>query len=171
MEWDNTKLIEEMLKLRREEAVCWALPTCRISLVTKMAESPKQALDFLHELGVRAKPYASGISRSYGIRSQRTWHGPLEVWDLAYVSEKLRLARYAFSDQEVKHIFRRPLCCPACSGGRVDLRHSLKLRMPRPGIRMCVFLRSPIVRVVRWPVLSDLYAGIPSEAALDGFRH
>lgn len=40
----------------------------------------------------------------------------LEAWDLAYVSEKLRVARYAFSEQEVKRYFPNPRCWRACLG-------------------------------------------------------
>jgi oligopeptidase A len=41
------------------------------------------------------------------VRTARTELGldKLETWDLAYASEKLRVARYAFSDQEVKQYF------------------------------------------------------------------
>ena len=36
----------------------------------------------------------------------------LETWDLAYASEKLRVARYAFSDQEVKQYFPETTVMP-----------------------------------------------------------
>jgi len=36
----------------------------------------------------------------------------LESWDIGYVSEKLRLARYAFSDQEVKQYFPETVVLP-----------------------------------------------------------
>ena len=58
-EWDNTPLIAEILKLRREMAQLLGFANyAEYSLAPKMAESPQQVLEFLDELAVRAKPYA-----------------------------------------------------------------------------------------------------------------
>jgi oligopeptidase A len=58
-EWDNTALIVEIVKLRREQARLLDFATyAEYSLEPKMADSPRQVLDFLNELAVRAKPYA-----------------------------------------------------------------------------------------------------------------
>lgn len=107
VEWDNTPLISKILQLREEEARmlgfdCYA----EVSLVTKMASTPKQVLDFLGELAAKGRPYAERdleeLSRFVADKLQL---GKLEAWDLAYASEKLRLDRYAFSEQEVKQYF------------------------------------------------------------------
>ncbi len=105
--WDNMPLINKILKLRKEEANllgfdCYA----EVSLAPKMAESPRQVLDFLHELAAKAKPYAQRDLEELKVFA-RTKLGleKLESWDLAYASEKLRVERYAFSDQEVKQYF------------------------------------------------------------------
>jgi oligopeptidase A len=78
-----------------------------------MARSPAEVLDFLRQLAARAKPYAqrdreelAAFARSeLGLET-------LEAWDLAWVSEKLRLARYDFSDQEVKQYFPETAVLP-----------------------------------------------------------
>ncbi|MGH8649412.1 MAG: M3 family metallopeptidase, partial [Burkholderiales bacterium] len=58
-EWDNTSLIIEIVKLRREQAQLLDFANyAEYSLEPKMAESPRQVLDFLNELAARAKPYA-----------------------------------------------------------------------------------------------------------------
>ena len=58
-EWDNTALIAEIVKLRREQAHLLDFASfAEYSLEPKMAESPQQVLDFLIELAARAKPYA-----------------------------------------------------------------------------------------------------------------
>jgi oligopeptidase A len=68
-----------------------------------MAESPRQVIDFLNELAARARPYAERDLRELN-KFARTELGmnQLEAWDIPYASEKLRVARYAFSEQEVK---------------------------------------------------------------------
>ena len=106
-EWDNTDFIAEIVKLRREQAQLLDFASfAEYSLEPKMAESPRQVLDFLNELAARARPYAERDLRE-ATDFARTEIGldTLEAWDLAFASEKLRAARYAFSDQEVKQYF------------------------------------------------------------------
>ena len=106
-EWDNTALIVEIVKLRQELARLLDFEGyAEYSLEAKMAESPRQVLDFLEELAERAKPYAERDLREVA-EFARTELGlaKLEAWDLAFASERLRLKRYAFSDQEVKQYF------------------------------------------------------------------
>src|SRR5690606_24462836 len=58
-EWDNSPLIAEILKLRKELAGLLGFASyAAYSLEPKMAESPRQVLDFLGELAERARPYA-----------------------------------------------------------------------------------------------------------------
>ena len=71
-----------------------------VSLVPKMADSPKEVLAFLDDLARRARPFAEKDVAELGGFSP-----DLQAWDVAYASEKLRALRYAFSDQEVKQYF------------------------------------------------------------------
>ena len=102
--YDNTPLIRRILELRKEEARilgfdCYA----EVSLVSKMASTPQQVLDFLNELAARARPYAErDLAELREFAATRLGLEEMEAWDVAYVSEKLRIDRYAFSDQEVK---------------------------------------------------------------------
>ncbi len=106
-EWDNTPLIGQILKLRREAASLLGFANyAEVSLVTKMAESPGQVMNFLNELAVRAKPYAErDLAELRSFARDSLGLEQLETWDVAYASEKLRVARYAFSDNEVKQYF------------------------------------------------------------------
>ncbi len=62
--WDNTALISDILKLRREQAHLLGFKTfAELSLEPKMADTPEQVLGFLEELAMRAKPYAEGDLR------------------------------------------------------------------------------------------------------------
>ena len=105
--WDNTALISEILKLRREKAQLLGFKTfAALSLEPKMADTPKQVLEFLEELAMRAKPYAeSDLRELKEFAARQLALTELQPWDVAYASEKLRVARYAFSDQEVKQYF------------------------------------------------------------------
>jgi len=113
-EWNNTPLIEEILKLRREMAQLLGFANyAEYSLTPKMAESPQQVLEFLDELAVRAKPYAQrDLDEVTAFARAELALPKLETWDLAYASEKLRVARYAFSDQEVKQYFPETTVMP-----------------------------------------------------------
>ena len=106
-EWDNTALIVDIVKLRREQARLLDFATyAEYSLEPKMADSPRQVLDFLNELAARAKPYAERDLKEVAEFARAELALPkLEAWDVAHASEKLRLKRYAFSDQEVKQYF------------------------------------------------------------------
>ncbi len=104
---DNMPLINRILELREEEARLLGFNNyAEISLATKMAASPQQVLDFLHELAAKAKPYAErDLQELQQFAAEQLNLPKLEAWDIPYASEKLRQARYAFSDQEVKQYF------------------------------------------------------------------
>ncbi len=105
--WDNTALIAQILKLRREAARLLGFDNyAEDSLATKMAQSPRQVLDFLEDLAGRAKPYAERDFKELAEFARgELGLAELATWDVAYASEKLRLKRYAFSDNEVKQYF------------------------------------------------------------------
>jgi oligopeptidase A len=106
-EWDNSAVIGEILKLRREMARLLGFDSfAQLSLQPKMAESPQQVLAFLEQLGARARPFAErDLAELKLFAAQELGLKVLEPWDVGYASEKLRVARYAFSDQEVKQYF------------------------------------------------------------------
>ncbi|HEX6003780.1 MAG TPA: M3 family metallopeptidase [Burkholderiales bacterium] len=113
-EWNNTPLMAEIVALRQEMARLLGFANyAEYSLEPKMADSPQQVLEFLEQLASRARPYAqrdfeelTRFARE-SLRLER-----LDAWDLAYASEKLRVARYAFSDQEVKQYFPETTVLP-----------------------------------------------------------
>ncbi|MGQ0525630.1 MAG: M3 family metallopeptidase [Betaproteobacteria bacterium] len=113
-EWDNTALMAEIVNLRSEMARLLGFASyAEYSLEPKMAESPQQVLDFLGELAARARPYAERDLQELTQYAREALQLPdLAAWDLAYASEKLRMARYAFSDQEVKQYFPETTVLP-----------------------------------------------------------
>jgi oligopeptidase A len=109
-ELDNTPLIASLLKLRREAARLLGYSNyAEVSLVPKMADSPAEVLGFLDDLAQKSLPFArSDWTELCGFaRAELALEQP-EAWDTAFISEKLRGKRYAFSDQEVKQYFPEP---------------------------------------------------------------
>jgi oligopeptidase A len=109
-EWDNTQLMVELLALRREQArLLGYRDYAELSLVPKMAESPAQVLEFLRDLAARARPHAErDVAELKDFAARELGLADLQAWDIAYASEKLRQARYAYSEQEVKQYFPEP---------------------------------------------------------------
>ena len=109
-EWDNTPLIAQILKLRGEAAQLLGYGShAEVSLVPKMAESPVQVIGFLDDLAAKARPFAQkDWAELTAFAAKELGIAEVQAWDTAYVSEKLRVNRYAFSDQDVKQYFPEP---------------------------------------------------------------
>ncbi|RZI90338.1 MAG: M3 family peptidase, partial [Variovorax sp.] len=107
---DNTALITEILALREEESKLLGYPNFgELSVVTKMAESADQVIKFLRDLAVKAKPYgARDLADLRAFAAENLGLADPQPWDWSYVGEKLKEARYAFSEQEVKQYFTAP---------------------------------------------------------------
>ena len=108
--WDNSENILTLLQLRLEEAKMLGYRNfSEVSLVPKMAQNPQQVIEFLQDLGQRARPYAEQDLAQLREFAARELDLPnLQAWDLTYAGEKLREARYAFSQQELKQYFPAP---------------------------------------------------------------
>jgi oligopeptidase A len=109
-EWDNSSNMQEILQLRHEEAALLGFGSfAELSLVPKMARSPQEVIHFLEDLGRRARCYGEkDWTELRAFAKEELGLDTLEAWDMAYVAEKLRARRYAFSEQEVKQYFPEP---------------------------------------------------------------
>jgi len=108
--FDNSPLIREILALRQEEAKLLGYRSfAEVSVVPKMAESPEQVVRFLRDLAHRARPYAQkDVEDMRSFAASRLGIPDPQAWDWAYIGEKLKEERYAFSEQEVKQYFTAP---------------------------------------------------------------
>src|SRR5205085_5185376 len=106
-ELDNAPLVARIVELRREIAGLLGYANyAEVSLVPKMADSPQQVLAFLEDLARRARPFAEKDANELReFARHELGLDKLEAWDVGYASEKLRVKRYAFSEQEVKQYF------------------------------------------------------------------
>ncbi len=108
--FDNTLVLQETLALRQEEARLLGYANhAEVSLASKMAESPEQVIRFLHDLAKKARPFAEKDIREMRVfaRDSLNITDP-QAWDWTFIGEKLKEARYAFSEQEVKPYFTAP---------------------------------------------------------------
>ncbi|MBC7380466.1 MAG: M3 family metallopeptidase [Burkholderiaceae bacterium] len=107
---DNTALISEILALRKEEALLLGYANFgEVSVAPKMAKSTQEVVSFLRDLGQRAKPYGQkdvADMREFAAANLKLTDP--QPWDWSYIGEKLKEARYAFSEQEVKQYFTAP---------------------------------------------------------------
>jgi oligopeptidase A len=109
-EFDNAPLMEEILALRHELAELLGFATyADFSLATKMAESPDHVIAFLEDLAVRAVPQAREEFAELETYA-RDELGMIELapWDVGFASEKLREARYAISEEQLRPYFPAP---------------------------------------------------------------
>jgi oligopeptidase A len=108
--FDNSAVIKEILVLRLEESKLLGYANFgEVSVVAKMAKSPDEVITFLRDLAQRARPFAEKDVAD--LRAFAAEHLDLkdpQPWDFAYIGEKLKEARYAFSEQEVKQYFTAP---------------------------------------------------------------
>ncbi|MGQ0697338.1 MAG: M3 family metallopeptidase [Panacagrimonas sp.] len=122
-QFDNSVLMDEILKLRHEEALLLGYKNfAELSLATKMAESPDAVERFLLDLAVRAKPRAQAEVdelRAFAV----TLGGPdkLEPWDFAYYGEKFKELKLGLNEEALRPYF--PL--PSVLDGLFDLIHRL----------------------------------------------
>lgn len=105
--WDNSLIMEQLLRLRHEQAQLLGFNNyAELSLSTKMAKSPDEVSNFLENLvdeswrqarqdGAELEQFAN---QYYGISK-------LQAWDVAYYSEKMRQQLHQLSQQELKLYF------------------------------------------------------------------
>jgi oligopeptidase A len=108
--FDNSERMEKILALRHEAAQLLGFANAaEESLATKMAETPNEVLAFLRDLIARAKPVAQHeLEELRAFARSELGLEILESWDVAYASEKLRLARYALDEEQLKAYFPLP---------------------------------------------------------------
>ena len=105
--FDNTANIDRTLENALKTAKLLGFKNyAELSLATKMADTPEQVLNFLHDLARRAKPFAEkDFAEIKAFARENLNIEDPQSWDLSYAAEKLRQAKYAFSETEVKKYF------------------------------------------------------------------
>lgn len=121
--YDNTALIEQILRLRHEQAQLLGFETIADrALATRMAETPSEVLDFLYDLMGRAREQAKNEweeLREYA--RNELGLSEMQRWDQAWVREHLRISRYGLQEAELKPFF----AADATIQGMLDLAADL----------------------------------------------
>jgi len=105
--WDNTSIMDDILNVRYEIAKTIGFDNyADYSLATKMAKTPNEVLHFLHDLLIRSKPIAENEYKEIQtLAKQLDGVMTLEIWDVAYYSEKLRESTFNFSQETLRLYF------------------------------------------------------------------
>ena len=105
--WDNSEVIEEIMRLRHERAQLLGLANyAELSLARKMAPGTPQVMAFLRDLARRARPLAEKELRELEVFAGKQLGGKsLQAWDIPYYSEKLRKAKHDISQEELRPYF------------------------------------------------------------------
>lgn len=109
-QFDNSTLIDEILRLRNEEAQLLGYANyAEVSLVPKMASSPQQVTSFLDDLAARTKPGAEKeLLELRQFANAELAITDLQPWDVTFVSEKLKEKKYAISQEMLRPYFPAP---------------------------------------------------------------
>ncbi len=108
--FDNRPILEEMLRLRQEEAQLVGFDHyAALSIDAKMAGSVEDVWSLLGELEQAARPAAqtelealAAYAAEHGIAEQ------LAPWDVPYVSERLREEQYDYDSEALRAYFQMP---------------------------------------------------------------
>jgi oligopeptidase A len=110
---DNTLLIDQILRLRLEEAKLLGFQTyAELSLSRKMAGTVGRAETLLEEL--LAASHGAGVRELEELRAFMAERGAAEEsrdlrhWDLPYWSERLREERFDYSEEQIRKYFPLP---------------------------------------------------------------
>ena len=106
-EWDNTRLMEEILMLRQQGARLLGFENyAEKSLATKMARDSQEVIDFLKDLASRSRPRAEEEFKELSAFAARELGiDQIQPWDVAYASEKLRQSAYDLAQEDLKPYF------------------------------------------------------------------
>jgi len=109
-EFDNTPLMGKILALRHELAQLLGFENyAQRSLATKMAPDTEKVTAFLRDLADRSLGMAQEeLNELKTFAHDELGLDTLEPWDITYASEKLRLHRYAISQEDLKPYFPEP---------------------------------------------------------------
>ncbi|MES2204638.1 MAG: M3 family metallopeptidase [Pseudomonadota bacterium] len=105
--FDNTSVMLELLELREEKSKLLGYDNyAEYSLVTKMADSVNQVLDFLKDLAQKTKPFAEKeIVELKQFAKEHLSLSELSAWDIGFVSEKLQQEKYSINEEMLRPYF------------------------------------------------------------------
>lgn len=106
-EFDNSDIIAQILKLRKEEASLLGFATyAEVSLSQKMAPNVEAVEEMFQTLREAAwEPAKRDLADLQALAEESGFKEPLKHWDIAFWSERLREKRFNFTDEELRPYF------------------------------------------------------------------
>jgi oligopeptidase A len=101
---DNRPVLARIVELRREKAKLLGFASfADLVLADRMAKTGERARAFVAELHDKTMPFFSRENAE--LTAFRGDSVPMDPWDVTYWSEKQRVARYAFDEEELRPYF------------------------------------------------------------------
>ncbi|MBU3550331.1 M3 family metallopeptidase [Polynucleobacter sp. MWH-Berg-3C6] len=111
LDWDNTQNMLDQLRLRDEEARMLGFANyAALSLAPKMANTVDEVDLFLTNFAIKSKPFAQKDWQELCeyAKAELGFTNGLDPWDIPFAAERLKQARYSFSENELKQYFPLP---------------------------------------------------------------
>jgi oligopeptidase A len=103
---DNSQVMEELLILKNKKAKLLGFNNyAELSLESKMANDPKEVLDFLYDLAKSSKAQAKAEYSALIAFASENGIEDFKAWDSAYYSEKLMQKEYQISQSQLRPYF------------------------------------------------------------------
>ena len=105
---DNTQVIRDIMRLRQESSELLGYANyAEVSLASKMADSTDKVIGFLRDLAAKSKPFAE---QEYAdivqfAKDELGMTEEVQVWDVSYISEKMKQQQFQFTEQDLKPYF------------------------------------------------------------------
>ncbi|MBE8214829.1 MAG: M3 family metallopeptidase [Endozoicomonadaceae bacterium] len=106
-QYDNTDLMRQIMSIRHQLAHMLGFQHyAAYALEKKMAHNTEKVITFLMDLLEKSKPSAlKEFSELQSFAATTEAHQTLEVWDIAYFSEKMRQTQYQFNQEAFRNWF------------------------------------------------------------------
>jgi oligopeptidase A len=105
-QYDNTGLILQILRLRREKAKLLGYHDfADLVLEERMAHTGQSAQTFLEDLRRKTEPFFQKENQSLADMGRQLGYQEIHPWDVSYLAEKQRQALYEFDEEELRPYF------------------------------------------------------------------
>ena len=107
LQFNNSDIMLETLQLRQEMAKLLDFEHyAQRSLFTKMADNVDEIVDFLLDLADKSQSFAEKeVLALHEFAEKELNIKPMNPWDISYVSEKYRIAKYALDNEKLREYF------------------------------------------------------------------
>lgn len=107
IKFDNSKIMQNIIKLRAELAVLLGFKNySEYSIVKKLAKSTDEVLNFLNELTIKSLPIAKKeFAKLQEFANSKDQITSLQAWDVTYYAEQYKQHLYNLSNEELRNYF------------------------------------------------------------------